>query len=323
MASTCTQFCSVGEMLKALRPVSPVYCIHPDIYRETARSFLQGFPGRGAARQAREKYGVRHFMVDHPAGLESLASEITMDGNVVFARMAVSHESALVDLSSKFGAPPAEIPALLNKIRELGAEPALAFNVGTNVMSPEAYRHGIEVTARLLEQVDFSVRLIDIGGGFAKSYPGFKAPELTEYFQVVADTIQQLPMPENGEILTEPGRALSAPGLSAVVEVLLRKADRLYLNDGMYGIFWELRFKEHKRYPVRAYRNCEPLEGPQSSFTLYGPSCDSSDVLPGAVDLPADIQAGDYLEFGSIGAYSLAGRTRFNGHFSDRIVQIV
>jgi ornithine decarboxylase len=44
--------------------------------------------------------------------------------------------------------------------------------------------------------------------------------------------------------------------------------------------------------------------------------------MPGEVELPADIRVGDHLEFGNIGAYSLSGRTRFNGHYSDRIVTI-
>ena len=136
------------------------------------------------------------------------------------------------------------------------------------------------------------------------------------------DAATALPVQEGGEILAEPGRALSAPGLSAVVEVLLRKGRRLYLNDGMYGIFWELRFEGHQRFPVRAYRNGERLAGTLLSFKLYGPTCDASDVMPGEVELPADIRAGDHLEFGNIGAYSLSGRTRFNGHYGDRIVEI-
>ena len=39
-------------------------------------------------------------------------------------------------------------------------------------------------------------------------------------------------------------------------------------------------------------------------------------------DLPEDIGRGDYLEFGRLGAYSLSGRTDFNGRYSDRIVLI-
>ena len=174
----------------------------------------------------------------------------------------------------------------------------------------------------MLEQLDFAVRLIDIGGGFPRAYPGFPAPQLNDFISTVKDSASILPMAEGGELMAEPGRALSAPGLSAVVEVLLRKGDRLYLNDGMYRIFWELRFEAHKRFPVRAYRAGERLSDPSAEFTLFGPTCDASDVLPGKVPLPQDIRAGDHLEFGHIGAYSLSGRTRFNGHYSERLVEI-
>jgi len=167
------------------------------------------------------------------------------------------------------------------------------------------------------------VRLIDIGGGFPRSYPGFSVPSLDEYFEVVSVARASLPMQQGGELMAEPGRALAAPGLSAVVEVLLRKDQRIYINDGMYGVFWELRFKAHGRYPVRVYRNGEIHTGTASSFIAYGPTCDGSDVLPEPLELPHDIRSGDYLEFGNIGAYSLSGRTRFNGHFSERLVEIL
>lgn len=278
---------------------------------------------RGAARSAQECYGVRHFVVDHPKGLELLAGEIDMQRSVVFARMAVHHNAAIYDLSSKFGAPPAEIPGLIQSIVALGAEPALAFNVGSSVRSPDAYRHALGVAADVLSELPSRLRLVDIGGGYPRSYPGYVMPPLDDYFAAIREGIRDLPLTEEGEILGEPGRALAAPGLSALTEVLLRKDDRLYINDGLYGIFWELRFEGHNRYPVRAYRNGQPLtSGEQRSFRLLGPTCDSTDILPGAVDLPAEIDTGDYLEFGNIGAYSLGGRTRFNGHFSDKIVHI-
>ena len=261
-------------------------------------------------------------MVDHADRLDTLGREIDYEGCVVFARMAISHESAMMDLSSKFGAPPAEIPRLLTLIRERGAEPALAFNVGSLVTRPEAYRLAIGTAADILASLPFKVRLVDIGGGFPRGYPGFPVPPMHEYFEAVTQTARELPLAPGGELMAEPGRALAAPGLSAVVEVLLRKDGRLYINDGMYGVFWELRFKAHLRFAARVYRDGEPLAGEQKAFTLYGPTCDASDVLPGEVELPAEIRSGDYIEFGQIGAYSLSGRTRFNGLFSDRIVHI-
>ncbi|MFC1720102.1 type III PLP-dependent enzyme, partial [Pseudomonadota bacterium] len=145
---------------------------------------------------------------------------------------------------------------------------------------------------------------------------------LSEFFRVVTDARGRLPMQKGGELMAEPGRALAAPGLSAVVEILLRKDRRIYINDGMYGVFWELRFKAHRRYPVRVFRNGGIHTGAISAFTVYGPTCDASDILPDPLELPDDIRPGDYLEFGNIGAYSLSGRTRFNGHYSERIVEI-
>lgn len=277
---------------------------------------------RGAARAAAEQYGVRHFMIDHVDDIARLASEIPMADCVVFTRMAVHHASAVLDLSIKFGAPPEQVPGLLRATREAGAEPALAFNVGSAVRDPAAYAQALELAASVLAQLDFRIRLVDIGGGFPRAYPGFEAPPLEAYFEAVRLARQHLSLATGGEVFCEPGRALAAPGLSAVVEVLQRKEQRLYLNDGMYGAFWELRFGMQSRFPVRAFREAQFLGGETASFTLFGPTCDSTDVLPGAVELPRDLRAGDHLEFGAIGAYSLAGRTRFNGHYSERMAVI-
>ena len=276
---------------------------------------------RGAARSAQQDYDVKHFVVDHAAGLELLLGEIDAHRSVIFARMAVHHESAIVDLSSKYGATPDETIALLQSIADCGAEPALAFNVGSHVMSPDAYVYAIETASNVLARLPFKLRLVDIGGGYAKSYPGFEAPPISEYLAAIIKAAN-FSFADDGELLAEPGRALAAPGLSAVVQVLLRKDDRLYINDGLYGIFWELRYDAHDRYAARTYHDAKPFNGATQAFQLFGPTCDSDDKLRGLVDLPVDIAIGDYIEFGAIGAYSLSGRTDFNGFFSDAVVNI-
>ena len=111
-----------------------------------------------------------------------------------------------------------------------------------------------------------------------------------------------MPPGDGSELLAEPGRGLSAPGMSTIAR--------------------ELRFKGHVRYPAGAYRGHEPLQGRLRSFRLFGPTCDSSDEMPGTVELPADANVDDYIEFGTMGAYSLSGRSRFNGFFSDDVVTI-
>ena len=363
-------------MLSSLEPHEPVYCIHPRVYDDTAREFLEGFPGRvlyaikanndpavvsllhqsgvghfdcasyaeielarricpdstcyfmnpvrirGAAAKAQLDFGVRHFMIDDPNGLQPLVDEIDVPGCVIFVRMAVSHHSAAEDLSVKFGAAPDIVPAMLHAVEAAGAEPALAFNVGSGVRSPDAYRHAMGVARTVLDKSNTAVRLLDIGGGFPRPYPGYDVPPMSDYFTVIREVLETLPLAENGELLAEPGRALSAPGLSAVTQVLLRKDDRLYINDGMYGALWELRCNGQNRYAVNAFRDASPLGGERHSFTIFGPTCDSSDCLPEAIELPAGIDVGDYIEFESIGAYSLSGRTDFNGFGEHSIVTI-
>ena len=277
---------------------------------------------RGEARTAEQTFGVRHFLVDHLSGIERLGSEIDIRKSVVFARMAVHHDSAMHDLSGRFGAPVGEIPPLIESIVASGAEPALAFNVGSMVTSPEAYRHSIAVARKLLTELPHDIRLVDVGGGFPRSYPRFEVPPLDAFFDGIHQAAAQLPLAEGGEILGEPGRALAAPGMSAISEILQRKEDRLYINDGMHGIFWDLRYKGHSQYACRSYRDGQRLQGNLRPFTLFGPTCDSKDVLPEPVELPDDIRPGDHLEFGGLGAYSLSGRTDFNGRYSEHIVMI-
>lgn len=366
---------NVFDMLKESRPVDPVYCVYPHVYRETAQEFIQGFPGRvlyaikanndpkvlralfdggirhvdcaslqeikdvkavdsnaecyfmnpvrlrGAARTAQQEHGVRHFVIDHAAGLELLLNEIDASKSIIFVRLAVHHHSAMVDLSTKFGAPAEETLRLLQAVADTGAEPALAFNVGSHVMSPEAYVHAIETAIGVLEQLPFKLRLIDIGGGYAKSYPGFPAPPMSEYFAAIVKAAK-FSLLEGGELMAEPGRALAAPGLSAVVEVLLRKDNKLYINDGLYGAFWELRYDAHDRYACRAIHDGQLLQGDTTEFELLGPTCDSDDKMRGRIALPSNISIGDYIEFGAIGAYSLSGRSDFNGFFSDLVVNL-
>ena len=274
----------------------------------------------GHAQIAQRDFGVRHFIVDHHSGLSSLVDEIDPPGTVIFARMAVSHDSAVVDFSSKFGAAPDDIPALLTAISETGAEPALAFNVGSGVIDPEGYAHAMAVTRGVLQQLPFRVRLLDIGGGFPKSYPDFAVPDLEEFFERIRGAETELSLADNSELLSEPGRALCAPGMSSITCVLLRKSDRIYLNDGLYGAFWELRFKSHLKYPHKVYRGGLPLSGETQTYRLFGPTCDSTDEFPAKLELPADIAVGDHIEFGTTGAYSLSGRTAFNGFYSDDVV---
>ena len=59
-----------------------------------------------------------------------------------------------------------------------------------------------------------------------------------------------------------------------------------------------------------------------TSFSLYGPTCDSADFMKGPFVLPNNIKEGDYIEIGQLGAYALTFRTQFNGFYSDQIFEV-
>jgi ornithine decarboxylase len=55
---------------------------------------------------------------------------------------------------------------------------------------------------------------------------------------------------------------------------------------------------------------------------LFGPTCDSADVMHGPFLLPADATEGDWIEIGQLGAYGACLRTAFNGFDRARIVEV-
>jgi ornithine decarboxylase len=59
-----------------------------------------------------------------------------------------------------------------------------------------------------------------------------------------------------------------------------------------------------------------------TAFSLFGPTCDSADVMRGPFVLPDDVAEGDWIEIGQLGAYGACLRTAFNGFDRARIVEV-
>jgi ornithine decarboxylase len=128
---------------------------------------------------------------------------------------------------------------------------------------------------------------------------------------VIHRAFESLPISYSAELWCEPGRALSAEYASVLVRVEARKDDVLYVNDGAYGALFDAAHVAW-RFPVELVRET-PSRAKSMGFSFYGPTCDDMDFMAGPFDLPADIQAGDYIEVGMLGAYGSAMRTGFNG----------
>jgi ornithine decarboxylase len=63
-------------------------------------------------------------------------------------------------------------------------------------------------------------------------------------------------------------------------------------------------------------------QGKLRAFEFFGPTCDSADRMQGPFLLPSDIQVGDWIEIGQVGAYGRVLSTAFNG-FDEFIKTVV
>jgi ornithine decarboxylase len=204
----------------------------------------------------------------------------------------------------------------------LGRRPCLTFHVGSQCLSPFSYAQAIEIAQRTINQSGVAIAALDIGGGFPTSYAGQEAPPYHWYFDMIKEALVNLSLP-GLPVMCEPGRALVAQGISLVTQVLMRRGDRLYINDGIYGSFDEQRFAGFdENYPptgitLDAKGNAKLLGGEKRPFRVYGPTCDSMDVLPRPQMLPEGIDKGDYILFDAMGAYTVSSRSSFNGFYPD------
>ncbi len=279
-------------------------------------------PGAGA--EAYNRFGVRDFVIDTDFELDKLLRETGSAKDLrVFVRLAATLGGALLELSSKFGTTPEEGARLLKRVKAAGVTPALTFHVGSQCLSSFSYAQAVEIARRAMVLSGIDVQVLDIGGGFPAPYTGSNNPPAHWYFDTIKEALEQLPNHETMDVLCEPGRALVAEGVSLVTQVILRKKDKLYLNDGVYGSFDEITIPGFDEdYPARtlmldAHGEAKPRTGTMVAFRLYGPTCDTMDVLPRPIMLPDTIEAGDFIIFDSMGAYTVSSRTHFNGFYPD------
>ncbi|MGZ5922584.1 MAG: alanine racemase [Rhizomicrobium sp.] len=374
---TLPRFASVQKAIESLKPVEPLYLVHPDRMAAAAKTFLDGFPGdvlyavkanphplalkylwaggirhfdtaslgeieavksqlpdaichfmapvrlAGQAKAAFEKHGVTDYVVDSTSELDKLLAETGGGKKLrIFVRLVASLGGALLEMSSKYGCRPEEAAMLLKRVRASGAQPCLTFHVGSQCLSPFSYAQAIEIAQQTVKLAGVEIAALDIGGGFPTAYEGQEPPPFHWYFDMIKEALANLNLPSL-PVMCEPGRALVGQGISLVTQVLMRRDDRLYLNDGIYGSFDEQRFSGFdENYPPTGFTldargKAKALAGAKRPFKAYGPTCDSADVLPRPVMLPDTIATGDFVLFDAMGAYTVSSRSPFNGYYPD------
>ena len=276
--------------------------------------FMHPVKSPHAIRGAYFNYGVRHFSLDC---LDELNKILRCTENAkdlcLHLRLAIPNTFAEFNLAEKFGINLHEAPEVLKNIRKVAYKLGVTFHVGSQCMHPDAYRIAIRMADKVINEAGVEIEYFNVGGGFPSIYAGMIPPALHIYFEVIHTEFAKISCKRpHVELLCEPGRSLVAESTSVVVNVELRKDDMLYINDGTYGSLFDAGIP-HFIFPVHLLRSSRLMDRDLLPFSFYGPTCDSLDYMKGPFYLPNDIQEGDYIEIGQMGAYGRILSTKFNG----------
>jgi ornithine decarboxylase len=225
-------------------------------------------------------------------------------------------------MSSKFGAEPGDADHLIEQAFDAGlVVEGLSFHVGSQCTNFDNYAAALAITSDIFNSArkkGYALKIVDIGGGFPVPYDA-QVPKFETLARLINAECQRL-FPEDIEIIAEPGRFMVANAAMLISEIIgkARRDGKIfyYINDGVYHTFsgvvydhWVPNFQSFGR-------------GKKEVCAVVGPTCDSFDKVSLAVELPGNLEIGDYLYTENIGAYSIASSTKFNGFDGAKVIHI-
>lgn len=291
------------EEVRSLRALFPTATLH----------FNNPIKSQEAIRGAYHDYNVRSFVIDDLTELKKLNRVIGNDDSVeISVRFKLKINLATYDFTSKFGASELDATSLLQAVEALGYRASLTFHPGSQCEDPLAYANYIRAAGSLSRSSKIDIYRLNVGGGFPAQYCKQNLSNLNTFFTLIERSFSEQFAHSKTQLLCEPGRSLVASCCSLLNRVIHRRENNtLFLNDGIYGGLMEQMMVDIQ-LPQQAWHNAEILSGENQIFQIFGPTCDAIDKLP-AMQLPLTIEEGDYIEFGSMGAYASSTTTRFNG----------
>lgn len=284
--------------------------------------FMHPVKARASIKTAHDVYSVDHYVIDHVKELEKIIQTIgSGDGRVVLVRIVTPVHDSQYQLSDKFGVAADEAAELLRAVHKANFQTGIAFHVGSQCRSPQAFKEGVQTALDIIQEANVPIHYLDVGGGFPALYEDDTPPPLENYFSAITEAFVKAKIRRDCVLMCEPGRALVASGCSLLVQIQLRKDNKLYINDGTYQSLSETVLGKVK-FPARLVNPFRTLSDNYREFTILGPTCDTVDILPYPFYLPDDAEEGDWIEIGQTGAYSNAAATHFNGFFPEAYVSV-
>ena len=285
-------------------------------------SYMHTVKSRENIKESYFKYGIKTFALDSKDELIKIIETTNYAKDLeLFVRVSVSNEHAEIDLSKKFGVVSSEATGLFRLTKQYSKKIGISFHVGSQCMHPISYIKGIEEIGKVIKKTKIIPNYINVGGGFPTIYPDLISQPMLNYFNEIKSGLNKLKLDKMPEVICEPGRAIVAESGSTIVRVILRKKQKLFINDGTYGTLFDAGVPNIV-YPSKLITQNRIISKKMTAYDFYGPTCDSLDYMKGPFLLPNNVKEGDYIELGQLGAYGLTFRTEFNGFYSDQIYEV-
>ena len=225
-------------------------------------------------------------------------------------RIAVNDSKSVFQFSKKFGCHLKEIYELfiISKALKLNIV-GFSFHVGSNCLLPEIYYEAIKdckIAMDIAKEYKIDISIIDLGGGFSNIM-------FEEITKEINRGINDFFSNTNIKFIAEPGRLFSENTHTTVLNIINKKITNTqiiyYVNDGVYGSFNCL-FFDHTKIKIKTLNQSKNSQ--KFTSTIYGPTCDSIDMIIENVELP-ELNVGDYIYVENMGAYTTAAASSFNG----------
>ncbi|KAJ5909264.1 hypothetical protein N7495_001946 [Penicillium taxi] len=255
-------------------------------------------------------------------------------------RIYAHDDGALICLSEKFGAHLDMAKSLVSRAWDLQLNiVGVSFHVGTGASDPQAFCQAVEHARHvfsLAKRQGFQPTILDIGGGFQDN-------SLISMASVIRASIK-IEFDSQVTVIAEPGRYYARSAYTLISQVIARRCqigtsaatgvpDMLYQNDGVYGNFMNVIMEKEVMIPrllrrklsengsiARAMHKSEKRKtngtvsvAANYRYSIWGPTCDSTDCVVRDMKFEAEVRAGDWLIYNNMGAYTLATTTQFNG----------
>jgi ornithine decarboxylase len=223
-------------------------------------------------------------------------------------RIAVNDANSQCAFSKKFGCKMNEVKHLLELSKELELNiVGFSFHVGSGCTNPSLYYDALcdcKSATIIATSLGIQIEIIDVGGGFNETNFVESAEQLQKGMKLFRDK----------KFISEVGRFLVEETQTLYLHVICKKKQGnrfiYYLNDGVYGSIGCKIFDHAK--PIITPANIGINEYTFES-TLYGPTCDSFDLIEENILLP-ELNIGDKLYIKNFGAYTNASASHFNGY---------